>query len=282
METNITAWRRAVCGDLTAAFDFATPNTARVALPDTSAYEPADRERHPDYVPLPPTHQARPSQERGLPSARALPYELQVSGAADIANAAFRIDFANTGQAGACFHVRSGNTSIGPWTYTVEAGKSLSDSWNVARGNQGRYDLSVYGPNGFLRTFRGTASPNAQAKLDIDCSYDTDDYKLVLQITNLGPVPCRVTIANAYDNDVIAHRLRPGQSFRKRLSLKASFGWYDHVVEVDTDQAFLRRLAGHVENGRDSASDPAIGDVGEEPHASDRRPSSARIQPHIG
>jgi len=35
IETNITAWRRAVCGDLTSAFDFATPNAARVALPDT-------------------------------------------------------------------------------------------------------------------------------------------------------------------------------------------------------------------------------------------------------
>ncbi len=188
METNITAWRRAICGDLTAAFDFATPNTSRVSLPDTSAYEPPDKERHPDYVPLPPSNQALPSQERGLRPARALPYEVQVSGTADIANGVFRIDFANTGQAGACFQVRSGNTPDGPWTYTVEAGKSLSNSWAVAPGNQGRYDLSVYGPNGFLRTFRGTASPEAQANLDIDCSYDTHDYKLVLEITNLGPV----------------------------------------------------------------------------------------------
>jgi len=51
---------------------------------------------------------------------------------------------------------------------------------------------------------------------------------------------------------VISHRLRPAQSFRKRLSLQSSFGWYDHVVQVDTDQAFLYRLAGHVENGQDS------------------------------
>ena len=173
------------------------------------------------------------------------------------ANGVFRIDFANTGQAGACFHVRSGNTSDGPWTYTVEAGKSLSDSWSVGQGNQGRYDLSVYGPNGFLRTFRGSASPGAQANLDIDCSYDTHDFKLVLEITNLGPIQCRITIANAYDNDVISHRLRPGQSFRKRLSLKSSFGWYDLVIEASTDPDFLRRLAGHLEDGKDSASDPA-------------------------
>jgi len=29
-----------------------------------------------------------------------------------------------------------------------------------------------------------------------------------------------------------------------------------------TEQRFLRRLAGHVEDGRDSTSDPAIGDMG--------------------
>jgi hypothetical protein len=116
IETNITAWRRAVCGDLTSAFDFATPHVAPAALPDTAAYAPPDHLRHPDYVPVPPTDQALPSRERGLRHARAIPYELHATGTADIANNAFRIDFANPGQAGACFQVRSGNTSDGPWT----------------------------------------------------------------------------------------------------------------------------------------------------------------------
>jgi phospholipase C len=261
IETNITAWRRTVCGDLTSAFDFATPNAARVALPDTSAYVPPDHDRHPDYVPVPPTDQALPSQERGLRHARALPYELQAIGTADIPNGAFRIYFANTGKAGACFQVRSGNTLAGPWTYTVEAGKSLSDSWNVAQ-DQGRYDLSVYGPNGFLRTFRGTVSRNTKANLDIDASYDIDDYELALLITNRASVPCQVIITNGYDRDSVTRGLRPGESFYKRWALKASFGWYDLAVKVDTDKNFLRRLAGHVENGQESASDPAFGQVG--------------------
>src|SRR5262249_46751882 len=159
-------------------------------------------------------------------------------GAADLANGAFRIDFANTGQAGACFQVRSGNTSIGPWTYTVEAGKGLSDTWTVAPAGQGRYDLSVYGPNGFLRVFQGAASRDAHANLDVDCSYDPHDYRVVLEVTNLGPVPCQVTISSAYDSDAIAKRIRPGQSFRKQISVKSSYGWYDLVVRVDTDPGF--------------------------------------------
>ena len=42
IETNITAWRRAVCGDLTPPSDFATPHVAPAALPDTAAYAPPD------------------------------------------------------------------------------------------------------------------------------------------------------------------------------------------------------------------------------------------------
>ena len=261
IETNITAWRRAVCGDLTSAFDFEHPDRARVALPDTDAYEPPDHERHPDYVPIPPIDQALPEQERGLRHARALPYELRVNGTADLANRRFGIDFASTGEAGACFHVRSGHSAEGPWTYTVEAGKSLSASWDVAASDHGRYDLSVYGPNGFLRMFRGTASPAAPADLDVDCSYDLEDGEVALIFTNRGPVT-RVSAKNLYDNLAVSRVLRPGERFRARWSVKSSFGWYDLVVETSADPDFLRRLAGHLEDGKDSASDPAIGGFG--------------------
>ena len=263
IESNITAWRRAICGDLTSAFDFAKPNAARVALPDTAAYEPLNHDRPPDYVPTPPVNQSLPKQEPGLRHARALPYELEVSGS--VAHGELRIDFRNTGKAGACFQVRSGNTSLGPWTYTVEAGKSLSDAWNIARTDQGRYDLSVFGPNGFLRSFRGSLSPQAKADLDIESRYGADDLEIELRITNRGPVPCKVSAANAYgdakdrDDDERARRLRPGQSVDIRFSLDSSFGWYDIAIGVDTDANFLRRLAGHLENGMDSASDPAFG-----------------------
>src|SRR5262245_40388881 len=260
IETNITAWRRAICGELTAAFNFARPNAARVALPDTAAYEPPDRDRHPDYVPVPQTEKALPVQERGLRHARSLPYELDAHGTPDAAHDAFRIDFANTGRAGTCFQVLSGNSADVPRTYTVEAGRSLFDSWKTA---QGKYDLSAFGPNGFLRTFRGSVSPEARANLDVEARYDVDDDTIVLIITNLGRIPNRVTVANAYgDHDPITRKVRPGQSVRQRWHLKSSFGWYDLSVETDTDAGFLRRLAGHLENGRDSVSDPAFGGAG--------------------
>jgi len=36
-------------------------------------------------------------------------------------------------------------------------------------------------------------------------------------------------------------------------------GWYDLIVTVAEDSAFHYRLAGHVETGKDSFTDPALG-----------------------
>jgi hypothetical protein len=41
--------------------------------------------------------------------------------------------------------------------------------------------------------------------------------------------------------------------------LHKSFGRYDLTVPVDSDASFPRQLQGHVETGRHSMSDPAIG-----------------------
>ena len=116
LEPNITPWRRAVIGDLTSAFDFVSPNDAVVALPDTSSYEPSDKNRHPSYVPNPRRMQALPQQEPGTRPARALPYELQVDG--QVSASGVQLFFRNTGKAAAVFQVRSGNGQTGPWTST--------------------------------------------------------------------------------------------------------------------------------------------------------------------
>jgi phospholipase C len=261
IESNITAWRRAVCGDLTSAFNFATPNEDPVELPDTSAYEPPSHDRHADYVPVPPTNQSLPSQERGVRRARALPYNLQADGTAQVADQTFRIDFENRGDAGACFQVRSDSATDGPWTYTVEAHKSLSNSWQLAQ-TQGKYDLSVFGPNGFFRRFRGTAARTSTVDLDMDVSYDVGDNVLVVRITNQALGSSQVRVKSAYDDRSVVDQLPGGRALELRWPLKSSFGWYDLTITADADPDFLRRLAGHLENGQDSVSDPAFGQPG--------------------
>jgi phospholipase C len=258
IESNITDWRRAICGDLTSAFDFATPHAMPAELPDTASYVPPNHDRHPDYVPTPPTQQTLPRQERGLRAARALPYDIDAVGSAHAGSGTFRLDFKNAGSAGACFQVRSGNTSDGPWSFTVEADKSLSYSWDLA-STQGEYDLEVFGPNGFLRHFRGKVARNRSVDLDVDVRLDASDFAIVVRVTNQGRDACRVRIASAYSGHSTVETLQKGRALEERWSLTPSFGWYDVAVTTDGDPNLLHRFAGHLENGKDSVSDPALG-----------------------
>jgi phospholipase C len=254
MESNITKWRRAVSGDLTSAFNFASPNNARVPLPSTVAYVPPDNNRHPDYVPAVPAVQALPPQEPGLRPARTLPYELHVDGDVDAAHSTIEIRFRNTGTVAAVFHVRSGDGQTGPWTYTVGVGDEIADAF----GFSGSYDFSVFGPNGFFRRFTGSVGIR-HASLTIDAGYRRGSEAIALAIQNRDPHPVTVRILDAYSGHTTTHVVPGEDMFTYSAALEGSFGWYDFSVRVESDPTFERQIAGHVETGRDSMSDPAIG-----------------------
>jgi phospholipase C len=260
-EPNITQWRRTVCGDLTSAFDFRRPEEDRVRLPSTAAFFPPDSLTHSDPNPVPPSPQIVPLQEPGQRPARALPYELDATGHVETQGKAVTITFSNTGEAGAAFQVRSGNPADLPRTYTVEIGKTLADTFTLA--SPFAYDLSVFGPNGFMRQFKGSTVAGS-ANLDLAVRYKREgDGGLSLTVTNRGSALSTVTVASQYrDRRNSVRKLTQGQAFTVSLDLERTFGWYDLTVTADGDPGFLRRLAGHVETGEDSFTDPAIGTSG--------------------
>jgi phospholipase C len=49
------------------------------------------------------------------------------------------------------------------------------------------------------------------------------------------------------------------KTFQNVLSLQRFYGWYDLIITVAGDPTFKYRLAGHVETGAESISDPALG-----------------------
>ncbi|MFE0785338.1 phosphocholine-specific phospholipase C [Streptomyces mutabilis] len=251
-EPNISPWRRTVCGDLTSAFDFSRKDSRPARLPDTDAYEPPDRERHPDYRPTPPADPDMPRQERGLRPARPLRYVPHVDGAVDAAAGKFTLTFASGPRAGAAFLVTSGNRTDGPWTYTTEAGKTIADTWNSVYSG-GSYDLTVHGPNGFLRAFRGAGRATGA---EVTVRHTGDDLRLTF--TNAGSGTARLRVADAYGGRSRTVTVRPGATVHHTVDLARSRRWYDVTVTSESDPAFLRRLAGHVENGRPGVSDPAI------------------------
>jgi phospholipase C len=259
---NISDWRRAVCGDLTSAFNFKHPNDAVPALPSTAAYVPKDKLRHNSYVPLPPLVQAVPKQEAGVRPARALPYELFVRGRHDEAAGKFQLDLINTGDVGAAFLVYTAGSTEAPRTYTVEADNRLSDKLPVGAG--GAYDFTVHGPNGFLRRFVGKLTlsgllhPHGRA-LEVKEGYDVANGNLELRLINHGRGHTTFTVKSAYTGESVQREARGGDDATVYLDLRGQHAWYDLTVTASTDAGFHRRLAGHVETERASASDPALG-----------------------
>ncbi|WP_210575290.1 phosphocholine-specific phospholipase C [Streptomyces sp. GESEQ-4] len=251
-EPNISPWRRAVCGDLTSAFDFSRKDPRPVGLPDTDGYEPPDRERHPDYKPTPPADSRLPKQERGLRRSRPLKYAPYVDGSADTAAGKFTLTFATGAKAGGAFHVTSGNRTDGPWMYTTEAGKSIADTWNSAYSS-GSYDLTVHGPNGFVRAFKGA---NKTAGPEVTARHRGGDLELTF--TNKGSATVELKVADGYGGRTRRFVVRRGATVRHSFGLGASGQWYDLTVTSASDSAFLRRFAGRVETGRPGVSDPAV------------------------
>jgi phospholipase C len=267
IEGNITKWRRAVSGDLTSAFNFRSPNDAMVALPSTVAYIPPDNERHPNYVPVPPTVQVLPVQEPGMRPARALPYELHVWARTDLTPGAVNIYFGNSGKVAAVYQVYSADGQSGPWTYTVAPDTELFDSWDLNSSGQTDYRFSVFGPNAFLRVFKGSIA-SGKANIASSLAYDIRSNGVVLGIHNRTGIACPVSVFEHYSHKKVELTLKADGQVSEFWSLERSYGWYDFRITTGSDASFRNRLAGHLETGEDSMSDPAIAAVHPEEQAS--------------
>jgi phospholipase C len=261
-EPNISAWRRAVCGDLTSAFDFSgssQPSVIRFEVP-----KPVASLHRPYQV---PPAQSMPAQEPGTRRARALPYELFAhcrmgDTETETISGKVWIDFANTGKAGAAFYVYNDKRPHDtPRRYTISAGDILSDYWETAN-TQGAYELTVHGPNGYLCQFRGKtggAASQGKSNPEVKLHYDLVEGNILLTLSNLGSAPCSMKVTNGYEqNAPHIYSVASGASVADQWLLTPSSGWYDLCVTSVEAHEFLRRFAGHMETGRPSISDPAV------------------------
>ncbi|MFG3188871.1 phosphocholine-specific phospholipase C [Streptomyces omiyaensis] len=265
---NISAWRRRVTGDLTGVFDFAhpvygvpagLPATAKVIGMDTCA-------------PLPnpvPQNNALPAQEPGRRPARALPY--QPNGNLD------RFEFGAAGKILAWFSMtnqgpearRAAHFSIHPhqhrataaWQYTVDPGTTATDYFTIGLGSgSGKYDISMMGPNRFLRRFVGDASKaggaiEAAARFAVEPG--TGKTAIWFRLSNASGGPVTFTVrSNAYRTDGPWTYTVPAGSSREDFfnAVAYSDGWYDFTVLADVDGTWSRRYTGHIETGAPSVT----------------------------
>jgi phospholipase C len=276
-ESNISAWRRTVCGDLTSVFrsydgEKITFPTSLVRNDFIASIHKAQFKKTPtDYQSLTPEEIKRistdarapqlPTQESGTRLSCALPYRLHADGKLSDDKKTFQVSLqargANT--VGAPFHVYANNKAI-PRAYAVAAGDQLNDSWRLDSFENKHYQLLIYGPNGFFRDFQGNGMDPA---LDIRCEDEVVDKKstgnIELHISNGGSAPYALLLKiNTYQSPDQHHVIPSKGKVMIPIDLRKSRCWYDFTILLQGNDFFLKRYAGRVENGTEGISDPAM------------------------
>jgi phospholipase C len=95
---------------------------------------------------------------------------------------------------------------------------------------------------------------------EVEAKHGGRDDQLRLTLTNKGSAAVRLTVTDAYHKQPArTYLVRPNADVTATVGIDATNNWYDVSAVSAQDGAFLRRLAGHVETGHPSTSDPAIG-----------------------
>jgi phospholipase C len=219
-ETNISAWRRTVCGDLSTVFGL-RKRTLRDPCVPLERFLPG--RRPPGAV---PAHAVRVQKTlggrdrtiraescrgaldapagAGIRPSSALPYELYAEGANPAGRKAFRNH--SGGPQGSLWRSvrrrpvsrvcarqvpRSPRTAY-PGLRASPPAKRLTDAWEIAGFEGGKYHLRVSGPNGFFREFAGTES---DPPIDIRCQ-DLRTGDVELHISSRMQVPCNLNVTD--------------------------------------------------------------------------------------
>jgi phospholipase C len=287
VEENISPWRRAISGDLTSVFRPYDPKSGGLDFLNRDQFVVSIEKAR--YKELPsnykkltaaqiekinhsPLHSGLvPRQEEGIRPACALPYELYADGSLGADGKSWELNLRAGNQvhgarsAGAPFNVYLRNTKEAKGgmmaaTYAIEPGKTVTRRYPLVLFADAGYEMEVYGPNGFYRSFTGrTDAHPAEVKLVYEASEKGLTGNVTVQVHNLSRKSTTIEIRdNAYKSKLVTRKLEAGQELPIVLRLDASHGWYDFTVKQEGSTAEAR-FAGRVETGKGSFSDPAMG-----------------------
>ena len=258
-EPNISAWRRAVCGDLTSAFDFGAADTSLPVLPFTPTLVTlAAREcaKLPD--PTPPNVQHQPLQEAGRRQQRPLPYRLAVLARQSHADRTLTIALGNTGARTAMAAIHANRFRLdGPWFLQVDPGAEAQQVLSAPALAFGRYDLSLRGPNQFFARFAGDLRPiafkgNAEPEVDADTGHAADG---TLRLTFINDAAIAAAFRVVKQNEPLLSgntrnwKIVVPAGATQAFAFPTIDGWYDYLVTLDGSDLFRREFAGHLESG---------------------------------
>jgi phospholipase C len=250
---NITDWRRSISGDLTAAFDFARPDFSVPDLPDTvPLINQSDAEMSFPPVTTPAEgQQEMPVQEHGTRPHR--PSESRPNADASVNRATGLVTATmsnNGGKIGVSLAVYP--DAYQPFTatpFTVVNGTDRTYTWDTT-GTGGKYAFSIYGPDGFVRSFAGAVVPARSDSRQVPGLTATLEPgakpTVMLHLTNEGREAVTYTLTpNDYEGKTQTVRLTAGGA--RTVTWPADTdGYYDVIVTANTSDGFTRRYAGRI------------------------------------
>jgi len=298
-ETNISDFRRTICGNLTSVFHPADTSVAELPFLDRDKFvvgiERAKYKEVPsNYKKLTATQMVEYNrqghhtpgaarQEPGISPACASPYELYCEGALDAGQKTFGIamragnNIHGAKSAGAPFNVYIRNTAKSSGaaphgeenqnmlvaTYAVKSGDTLEELIPLQVFANGSYEIDVHGPNGFYREFRGESS--APSPVVVTCMYEGSPTgptgNVQAHVKNVSVHPVSVTVEdNSYKSGTQTKEIGAGQQALVPVPSSKSHGWYDFTVRTKGASSSTR-YAGHVDTGKTSFTDPLMGEM---------------------
>lgn len=281
-ESNISAWRRLVCGNLTSVFRSTQGG-------DKGTLQPVNRNAYVERIysaktkGLPGNYQLLqpdeltllkqgnhdpgllPQQEKGTKPACGLPYDAAANAFVDAATGELVLHLALGGSlpktktigmpfiAVSRLLYRDEPTPGRNWNFAVREGEDLEYRWPLDDFAGRAYHLEVYGPNGFYRAFKGNATLS-DPRLEVSVKPDRQSVVVEAVLPRGETLEVRdLSYGRASKTVPVKDKVH------LEISLTDSDGWYDFEFIAKGYPALSYRYAGHVETGRPSITDPLMG-----------------------
>jgi len=187
------------------------------------------------------------TQETSARRRRSLPYGLNGNIVVDHATGVVTVAMTNTASHAVSFAVYA--ATVVPFeAVPVLVGPGGWGRWTWdARDSGGVYDVSVYGPDGFVRVFRGVIVDGTRGGVGIPMvTAATGGGRLRLTLSNAGRHRVGFTLTDpGLDRRSETHPVDGGRSVR--IDWPSVDGRYDVSATVDTDVPFIYRFAGQLE-----------------------------------
>jgi phospholipase C len=244
---NISDWRRAICGDLTSAF-----NSLSMKIPEMDYLDQKDYTKTINAAknkPVPNLKWYKENeldtrllelQERGVKPSHALPYHYYVNLEEG------KIKMTNLKERAVPLLIYDRTNFDTDNFYFSYALYSKQELFHAVKSDN--FDYEVFGPNGFYRNFKGDKTP----EIEISLIHNSSKSEVELIIKKLSNNHTSVALENLYEKKQDHISLQQSQE-KMMISLIRTKGWYDLKLSSGN---FIWHFAGRVETGKPTISDP--------------------------